>query len=577
MHVAQNWEDVMDLERLPAAAKAIIAPGGRFELVDAEIRGLRMRVFKDAPPNLTELYRGALEFADETFFVYEDERYTFADAWREARRVAAALQSLGVGKGDRVGIAMRNYPEWVWAFMGSTAMGAVAVCMNAWWSGEEMMYGIEDSGLKTLFVDRERLEHVALYLDERDLHVIAVRTEHTSGRGVQNWQQFIDGAGTDGTEVVIEPDDDAILLYTSGSTARPKGVLSSHRAVIHGVLGWEANSAIGQAIAGKTAEPRTAQPATILTVPLFHVTGLSGQLLTSFRPGRKVIGMHKWDAEKALAIIERERVTHFSGVPTMAQELINSPNFSKYDLSCLRNIGGGGAAMAPQHSQHIHERTNRRARPQAAYGMTETNGLGTSNRGAKLLSKPNSCGQAVLPLVEIKIAGTDGEVRPRGATGEIWIRGPMNFTAYWKQPEATAETLVDGWVRTGDIGHMDDEEFVYITDRAKDMIIRGGENVGCQEVEAVIYEHAHVTECAVFGIPDERLGETVAAVVMAKPGEILTAADIRSYVADRVARFKVPEHVWVWHDQLPRTASGKIYKRGLRDDAIAALGNADVT
>jgi long-chain acyl-CoA synthetase len=565
----------MNLEQLPAAARAIIGPGGRFELVDAQIRGARMRIFKNAPPVLIDIYRGALEFADETFLVYEDERYTFADAWRETCRVAAALRRLGVRKGDRVGIAMRNYPEWVWAFMGSTATGAVAVCMNAWWSGDEMMYGIEDSGLKTLFVDRERLEHVALYLDERQLQVIAVRTEHTSGRGVRSWLQLIEGVSPDAPDVAIQPDDDAILLYTSGSTARPKGVLSSHRAVIHGVLGWEANSAIGQAIAGKAPAPRAAQPATILTVPLFHVTGLSGQLLTSFRPGRKVIGMHKWDAEKALAIIERERVTHFSGVPTMAQELINSPNFDKYDLSSLRNIGGGGAAMAPQHSQHIHERTNSRVRPQAAYGMTETNGLGTSNRGAKLLGKPNSCGQPVLPLVEIMIAGDDGEERPRGATGEIWIRGPMNFTAYWNHPQATAETLVDGWVRTGDIGHMDDQDFVYITDRAKDMIIRGGENIGCQEVEAVIYENVKVTECAVFGVPDARLGETVAAVVMAKPGEILTAADIRSYVADRVARFKVPDHVWVRHDQLPRTASGKIYKRGLREDAIAALGNAN--
>ncbi len=565
----------MNLERLPAAARAIIGPGGRFELVDAQIRGMDMRVFKAAPPTLIDIYRGALEFADDTFLVYEDERYTFADAWRETRRVATALQTLGVNKGDRVGIAMRNYPEWVWAFMGSTAMGAVAVCMNAWWSGEEMNYGIDDSGLKTLFVDRERLEHVALYLDEKDLHVVAVRTEHTSGRGVQSWRQLMGGVSPDTPAVAMHPDDDAILLYTSGSTARPKGVLSSHRAVIHGVLGWEANSAIGQAIAGKKAETRTTQPATILTVPLFHVTGLSGQLLTSFRPGRKVIGMHKWDAEKALAIIERERVTHFSGVPTMAQELINSPNFGNYDLSSLRNIGGGGAAMAPQHSQHIHERTKSRARPQAAYGMTETNGLGTSNRGAKLLSKPNSCGQAVLPLVEIKIAGADGEERPRGATGEIWIRGPMNFTAYWNHPQATAETLVDGWVRTGDIGHMDEEDFVYITDRAKDMIIRGGENIGCQEVEAVIYEHALVTECAVFGVPDDRLGETVAAVVMAKAGAILTAADIRSYVADRVARFKVPDHVWVRHDQLPRTASGKIYKRGLRDDAIAEMADSE--
>ncbi|MDH3642858.1 MAG: acyl--CoA ligase [Gammaproteobacteria bacterium] len=556
-------------------ALALLGRGGPFEIIEAEIRGVRLPVFRNAPVHLRELYQSALEYADETFYVYEGERFSFANAWREAELVASALQALGVAAGDRVGISMRNYPEWLWSFMGITSVGAVAVAMNAWWSGDEMIYGIDDSGLNTLFVDRERLEHLAPYLDEKDLDVIAVRTEHTSGHGVRSWDDFIAGAsGVAPPAPDIQPDDNAMILYTSGSTSHPKGVLSSHRAIIHSLLGWEAAAALARANSGRPPRPRDMQPSMILTVPLFHVTGLNGQLLPSFRNGRKVVGMYKWEAEKALAIIEREKVTHFSGVPTMAYELVNSPNYHQYDLSSLRSIGGGGAAMTRKHSQRIDERSNNQVRASAAYGMTETNGLAASNAGANLRGRPNSCGKALPPLVEIRITDPDGNELPRASTGEIWIRGPMNFSGYWNRAEDSAETLVDGWVRTGDLGHMDDEDFVFITDREKDMIIRGGENIGCQEVEAAIYDHPAVAECAVFGVPDERLGETVAAVIMVKGGELLTAGDIQSHVGEHLARFKVPQHVWTRKEQLPRTASGKIYKRGLREESIAWLQEA---
>jgi long-chain acyl-CoA synthetase len=367
-----------------------------------------------------------------------------------------------------------------------------------------------------------------------------------------------------------------MILYTSGSTAHPKGAVSSHRAIIHCLLGWEAAAALARANAGRRQRPRESQPSMILTVPLFHVTGLNGQLLPSFGSGRKVVGMYKWDAEKALSIIEREGITHFSGVPTMAYELVNSANYDKYDLSSLRSIGGGGAAMTPKHSQRIDERSHRKTRASAAYGMTETNGLAASNAGENLRQRPTSCGKPMAPLVQIRITAPDDTEVPRGTTGEIRIKGPMIFSGYWNRPEATAETLVNGWLRTGDIGHMDDEDFVYITDREKDMIIRGGENIGCPEVEAVIFNHAKVLECAVFGVPDERLGETVAAVVMVKPEELLTEGDIQSFVGEHLARFKVPQHVWIYKDHLPRTASGKIFKRGLRDEVLEKLKRGEV-
>ena len=554
----------------PTAAE-LLGPGGAFELIDTDINGVRLPTFKNAHSHLREYYQAALEWADETFYVYEDERYTFADAWQRAERVASALHELGVRPGDRVGIAMRNYPEWVWAYMGITAYGAVVVAMNAWWSGEEMIYGIDDSGLQAIFVDRERLEHLSPYLDEKDLDVIVVRTPHTSGKGVRTWEEFI--ATGDGTLQWpdIETDNHAMILYTSGSTAHPKGAVSSHRAIIHCLLGWEAAAALARANAGRRQRPREKQPSMIITVPLFHVTGLNGQLLPSFGSGRKVVGMYKWDAEKALAIIEREGITHFSGVPTMAYELVNSPNYDNYDLSTLRSIGGGGAAMTPKHSQRIDERSQGKTRASAAYGMTETNGLAASNASNDLRERPTSCGRPMAPLVQIRIMSADGVEVARGTTGEIQIKGPMLFSGYWNRPEATAETLVDGWLRTGDIGHMDEDDFVYITDREKDMIIRGGENIGCPEVEAVIFNHEKVAECAVFGLPDERLGECVAAVVMVKPAELLTCGDIQSFVGDHLARFKVPEHVWIYEEHLPRTASGKIFKRGLRTEALARL------
>jgi long-chain acyl-CoA synthetase len=555
----------------PVTVASLTGAGGLYELGAATVGGTALTVFVNAPPNLRTLYQQALvDGADKDFYVYEDERYTFADAWAQSQRVAGALAALGVGKGDRVGIAMRNYPEWVLCFMGITSLGAVAVAMNAWWTGEEMLYGITDSRLTTIFVDRERLEHLSPYLDEHHLNVVTVRTGHSSGRGVTSWSTFLDTA-TPPPAVDISPGDNATLLYTSGSTAHPKGVVSTHRAIVHAVLGREAAVAIRQAASGRAPKPQAYPPAMILTVPLFHVTGLIVQLLSCFRTPRKLVGMYKWDVEKALAIIERERITQFNGVPTMAFEMVNSPSFDKYDTSSLKSMGGGGAAMAPEHTRQISRRTAGSVSPGTGYGMTETNGLATAISGRDLLERPQSCGRAVAPLVEIKVVDSRGTTLAHGQTGEIWIRGAMNFSGYWNRPDETAATLTDGWVHTGDLGHLDDEGYVYITDRAKDLVIRGGENIGCQEVESVIYEHPNVAECAVFGVPHARLGETVAAVVMPAPGAVLTPGDVQSHVAEHLARFKVPEHVWIRADSLPRTASGKIFKRALKADAVELL------
>jgi steroid-24-oyl-CoA synthetase len=563
----------MHLAEIRAAAARLTAPGEPYELIDASIDGVVFRVFKNAPSNLAELYRSSLVHAHKDFYVYESERYSFGETWRLAASVANALLRAGIAAGDRVGIAARNYPEWIFAFMGITSVGAVAVTLNAWWSAEELAYGLDDSGLKLVFADTERLQRLLPVYTARGLPMVGIRADEfcATHPGITRWQDFVAAPDAAMPDVALAPDTNATILYTSGSTAHPKGVLATHRSIIHAVMGWECGAAIAAAVNPQRGDPNPEfPPAMILTVPLFHVSGLNVQFTSSFRPGRKLVGMYKWDAEEALRIIETERITQFNGVPTMSWEMVQSPNFGKFDTRSLQTMGGGGAAMAPEHARQIARRLPSGV-PGTGYGMTETNGLGSSISGAELLERPRSCGRPIPPLVTIKIVDDNGDEVPRGETGEIWIKGPMNFRGYWNKPDATRVTLRDGWVCSGDIGHMDNEDFVFITDRAKDMVIRGGENIGCQEVEAVIHDHPAVSECAVFGVPHERLGETLAAVVMVKPGATLDADAVRAHVGAHLARFKVPEHIWIRSEQLPRIASGKIYKRGLRDDAIAAL------
>ena len=554
---------------LDAAIAAVTASGQPYATETRTVDGVDFVVFSNAPNNLRDLYEQGLQHSDRDFFVYQGERFTYKEAWEEAARVANQLKHQDIKPGDRVGIALRNYPEWIFAFMGITSIGAVAVAMNAWWSGEEMVYGIEDSGLKLLFADEERIERLQPHSDKLNIQVIAVRCHPEN---CLSWNQFVENGPRVMPDEPVASDANATILYTSGSTAHPKGVLSSHRAIVNALMCWECGGAIGAHMFPQTANapPPPHLPATILTVPLFHVSGLVVQFLQSFRPGRKLVAMYKWDADEALGIIERERITSFNGVPTMAWELIQSNAFEKYDLSSLRSAGGGGAAMAPEHARQIDQKVGKGSAG-TGWGMTETQGLATGIGGEAFLQRPRSCGRAVPPLVKVKVVDKEGNDLPADETGELCIWGVMNFREYWNQPEATRSTLVDGWVHTGDIGHMDEEGYVFITDREKDMVIRGGENIGCQEVEAVLYDHPAVIEVAVFGVPDERLGETLASVVCISPDDPVDEDELKTFALGRLAKFKVPDHFWIRTDRLPRIASEKIFKRGLRDEAIKQL------
>ncbi len=402
--------------------------------------------------------------------------------------------------------------------------------------------------------------------------VVAVRTSETAARGATRLEDILVD-GTTMPEVDIDPDDDMTILYTSGTTGHPKGAVSTHRAVLSALMSFAARAAVGALREPAVPEPSdgsgSEQPQTafMLCVPLFHVTGLIPVMLGSFISGAKLVMTHRWDPDRALELIEQERVTNFVGVPTMSWDLLEAPTFSERDTSSLRSVGGGGAPMPPELVKRIDD-SFAKGRPGLGYGMTETNAYGPQNSGDDFIANPTSTGRPV-PIMDLRVTDPLGIELPQGETGEIWFRGPMLIRGYWNRPDATADTIVDGWLRSGDIGRIDDEGFVYVSDRAKDMVLRGGENVYSAQVEAAIYEHPAVYEAAVYGIPDERLGEELACHVMVKPGHTLDAGELQQFLGERLAKFEVPTVVTIVTEQLPRNASGKILKRNLRDSVVA--------
>jgi long-chain acyl-CoA synthetase len=549
------------------AVARVTAPGERFETTRIETAdGITYTAFKNAPPNLRAIFDTARARGDSTFLVYEDERWSFEEVMRHVDALGALLvETYGISKGDRVAVAMRNYPEWVISFAAITSVGAISVSLNALWTEDELEYALEDSGTSVLIADRERVERSADACQRLGVTVLAARAGDADV-AVDRWEDVLP-FGAPLPEVEIDPDDDATILYTSGTTGRPKGAVSTHRAIVQALLGFGCRTAIqGLRRPEEAAAASGGQPSFILIVPLFHVTGCVPVMLSSFSAGLKLVIMYKWDPERALELIERERVTNFVGVPTQSWDLLESPRFSEFDTSSLVSVGGGGAPAPPELVKRVATGFAK-ARPGIGYGMTETNAYGPQNSGVDYVERPTSTGRAA-PILEIEVRDPDGNALPRGERGEIWFKGPHLIRGYWGKPEATAETIVDGWLRTGDLGRVDEEGFVYVEDRVKDMVLRGGENVYCAEVEAAIYEHPAVYEAAVFGVPHERLGEEVAAVVMPRPDAGLTVEALQEHVRARLAPFKVPTRVAIVDEQLPRNPAGKILKRELREQLV---------
>ncbi|HEY7628105.1 MAG TPA: class I adenylate-forming enzyme family protein [Ilumatobacteraceae bacterium] len=550
------------------ACAQVGAPGSMFEIVEDE-RG--NRTFKHAPPNLRGLFDIARLGGDDIFLVYEDERWSFNEFFKRVDALGDALVNrYGIEKGDRVAIGMRNYPEWVMSMLAIISVGGVSVSLNAFWVEDELEYALEDCGASLLIADVERIARSLNPCRKLGIRMLEVRAATPSAADVEQWDDVV-VPGPAMPAVDVGPDDDATILYTSGTTGRPKGAVSTNLAVVSSVMAFGSRSTV-DALRAASARPADAPPppelppALILIVPLFHVTGCVPVLLSCVVSRLKLVMMYRWNVDKALELIERERVTNFIGVPTQSWDLVNSPRFAEFDTSSLRSVGGGGAPAPTALVERVAD-TVKSGGPSLGYGMTETNAFGPNNSGADYLTHPTSTGR-LMPIMRIEIRDPDRRPVPTGERGEIWFKGPMLIRGYWNKPEATAETIVDGWLRSGDIGRVDEDGFYYIEDRLKDMILRGGENVYCAEVESAIYEHPAVHEAAVFGVPHERLGEEVAVAVHLVDGATLTAEELCAFLSKKIAAFMVPSRVLIMSDPLPRNPAGKFLKRQLRDELV---------
>ncbi|MGH9049268.1 MAG: class I adenylate-forming enzyme family protein [Acidimicrobiia bacterium] len=553
----------------------LTASGQPFEMEELPIGGIPTRVWKHAPPSLRAVLDISRGHGDVDFLVYEDERWNYERHFRSVAHLAAVLRDeLGVGKGDRIAIAMRNFPEWSVAFWAATAIGAIAVPLNAWWTGAELAYGLRDSASTVLFCDGERLDRLADELAGITTlrTVVMVRDERTDSPGDARHFDDVLGAVPADAELPdadIHPEDDATIFYTSGTTGFPKGVLGTHRNICTNLmsLGFGAARAARRTpSAGKAATPPSTRNVHLLSVPFFHATGCHSVLVANLAAGNTIVLMHKWDAGRALELIEREGVTNFGGVPAMVWQVIEHPDFEHRDLSSLRGVGYGGAPAAPELVRKIEELFPGR-HPTNGYGLTETSSVTTLNSGIDYQQHPDSVGVPV-PVCDVKVVGPEGDTLPTGDIGELWIKGPNVVKGYYGKPEATAESFSDGWLHSGDLGRIDAEGFVYLVDRAKDLLIRGGENISSVEVEAALFEHEAVTDAAVIGVPHPVLGEEVGAVVHTAPGTSVTEDQLREHVADRLAAFKVPTRIWFSAEPLPRNPAGKILKRDLKAELL---------
>ncbi len=546
----------------------LTSPGQPFEITSVEVRGQSIKAYAAAPPSLREMWLASAAFADRDYLVYENERWTYSDAHRDVAAIANWMAKQGIKQGDRVAIAMRNYPEWLLLYWACVSQGIAVVGVNAWWVASELAFGLEDSAPKLLICDQERLDRFNEIKDQfPDLPVVGVRLKAPID-GVIDFSEVLKDGG-ELPAASIDPDEDACIFYTSGTTGRPKGAQLTHRGCVNNVMnlafwGTAMSHSLARANNMPPPDPSVAPIAAgLITTPLFHVTANNCMAQGTTLSGGKLVHMYRWDAGDALKIIAKERITSLSGVPVMSRELISHPDFDKHDTSSLLTVSGGGAQVQPDLVGKI-DRTVKTARPGTGYGMTETCGIITSIGGDFFVDRPDSCGPA-MPNFEAKCVDAEGNEVPQGSVGELWVKGACVIKGYLNRAEATAETITDGWLHTGDVARMDEDGFIYIVDRIKDMVLRGGENIYCAEVEAVLFNLDVIKECSVFGIPDDRLGEEVGVAIVLKPGTLITADEIRAHSAAQMAKHKIPRYIWILEQPLPRNASGKFLKRELRE------------
>jgi len=577
-----------DVLSLDDATEQMTAPGAMFEMTTVEIGDIEYRVWKNSPTSLRVILDLSLGHAVKDFIVYEDARYTFEQHYRIVATLAQRFVESGVKKGDRIAIASRNLPEWIFTFWAAVVVGAICVPLNAWWTTDELLYGLADSGASVALVDEERYQRIRNDLRELpELRRLIVVSEHAGKApeispdetvSVVSFYDFLGEVSPDAVppEVEIAPEDPATMFYTSGTTGRPKGAVGTHRNSVTNLmnlffLGQRANLRFG------ANEPTSdIQNGFLLNIPLFHATGCLAVMSVNTAAGGKIVMTHHFDPEQALQIIQDERITNIGGVPTIVMQMIDHPRFGDFDVSSVRSVSYGGAPSPPELVKRIRAAFPV-GQPGNGYGLTETTAAVALISGPDYDLKPTSCGPAV-PVVDVVIVPEDYEGDepasdlPAGpdVVGELWIKGPNVVQGYWNKPEETKKSFTRGWLKSGDVGRIDEDGYIHIVDRAKDMIIRGGENVYSVEVEGALFEHPDVADCAVIGLPEETLGEEVAAVVVLRPGRVVEAEELMRHVGARLAKFSVPTVIHFRSSPLPRNPQGKVLKRQLREELLAA-------
>ena len=565
----------MRLTQINTTVAELISTNEMFAVETASIRGINYPVFKNAPQNLCEMLKRGFSSHDDgkaEYLVYQNERRSYEAFCTEIKKTAWHLQNtFSVRKGTSIAIAMRNYPEFLILVMAISTLGAKVVFLNAWWTTKELKYALEDSSAKLVFADRPRINSIEPLVKDLNLHMVAVRDAEAFWS--TRFSDFLKSTTpAKWPEINIDPDDDFSIMYSSGTTGHPKGVVLTHRGAINAVYTWLMQTAITQKIDHMENAEKSIpiKPSVLVVTPLFHVTATHPMFLLSLAAGAKICLMHKWNAKTAVRIIRDEKVTRFLGVPTQSADLMTAAHEMSEPLDTLDFLGSGGAKRPAAQVAQLHK-----AFPSAqlatGWGMTETNAVGIGLIGNEYLDHPGAAGRLHPPLQEIKFLGENGEEVSAREVGEITVKSVCNMRAYLNQPDATNDVLSDGWLKTGDLGKIDSNGIITIVDRKKNIVIRGGENIACLDVEGALHRHPCVMEACVFSLPDDRLGEIVGAGVQIQKESTVTTKELQDFLLQHIAHFKIPQHIWLQTEPLPRGATDKIDRRGMQQRCLNDL------